>query len=413
MGRLERIRVFVTNYFFVLYMLLAYLAFSFYAPDFLRTFFWGLVFIINIFLVRINKKEDRIVLLYVVFGLLSIIGWLVQPYPFDLFISGYLYSYMPIIFYFIGRKSNEDFPRFYIGLLIGCSFCFIIGYYWLLFKTEWYFARFLEIGTNAMQYNENTAMYARFSSFLDSYHTGNYGACAMCCGLGLLISNVKIKYKKVIAIIIILISFVAIMLCRQRVAMFVGIFILFYFFSRMGKRNAISVIILLMIVVLLPYYLLVKFGDDTFINQIFGRFTEDSTMDSLLEGRSDTWIYALANQRDYFFGHGIGGGGHMAHALGIKPAITDGSYFKILLETGVFSLGFFIYLLIHGLFVSYKRRGAPSVEHMILLFYLFSFIGANIIDFPYIMIPFWFALGRCVTKHYNNKYVLNNITKYE
>ena len=92
----------------------------------------------------------------------------------------------------------------------------------------------------------------------------------------------------------------------------------------------------------------------------------------------------------------------MAYAIGIRPAITDGSYFKILLETGIFSLGVFIYLLLHGLHISYKRKGTPSVEHMILFYYMFSFIGANIVDFPYVMIPFWFALGRSVSIHYSS-----------
>ena len=99
------------------------------------------------------------------------------------------------------------------------------------------------------------------------------------------------------------------------------------------------------------------------------------------------------NQRDYIFGHGLGGGGHLAYAAGIQPTVRDGSYFKVLLETGILSTLCLLYLLFYSLKKSFREKEL-RIEFLTIFFFSCSMIGANVIEFQYVIIPMWFAIGR-------------------
>ena len=123
------------------------------------------------------------------------------------------------------------------------------------------------------------------------------------------------------------------------------------------------------------------------------RYTSEGSS-SLMSSRDYTWINAIKDQRNYIFGHGLGSGGHLANAAGIKPVVLDGSYFNLLLETGLFNTLCFIGILLSSLKRAYTFRRTYIVEFLLLLFYLCSLLGANIIDMPYIIAPMWYILGR-------------------
>lgn len=399
---IQKIRNGIRDNFYIIYILLAFLSFRFNFPGFFRSILWGLVILATIGKVRNLKKEDNLILIYCLFAFTSLIGYALHPYPFELYLNVIFYSYVPIIFYFIGRNTNSRYPVFYERAVYACVFCFIVGFYWYLTMPSWYVQKSLDILNLHSQYTEETMSYARFASYLDSYHIGNLGVFSMICSLGYLQSHKKNENKKkyILFIGFLLVSFIALVMSQQRVSMFVGIFIIFLFFYKKYKFKVLLLLPVFVFILAAPLIALHFVGDDMLSEIIISRFRDGSNSSSLLDVRSETWINALFNQRDYLFGHGVGGGGQYAYMMGVKPTVNDGSYFKILLETGIFSLGIFIYLLINALKKSYSTKYL-SVEHAIVFYYAMSMIGANVVDMPYIIVPYWYALGRIFNRNYN------------
>ena len=128
----------------------------------------------------------------------------------------------------------------------------------------------------------------------------------------------------------------------------------------------------------------------------------------MVSSRSAQWVEAL-NGFTYspIFGLGVGSSGHAALGADPRhPRVTDGSYFKILLEGGILTFIPFMLILGLSLFRAYKHRKQYYVEFPLLFFYSCSLLGANIIDMPYIILFMWYIIGRVNSK---NKF----ITVYE
>ena len=135
------------------------------------------------------------------------------------------------------------------------------------------------------------------------------------------------------------------------------------------------------------------FGDDVF-GQITERLSQHDSA-SLVSSRSNQWKEAIEGfYMEPLFGLGVGSGGHLAEEVGLKPYVTDGSYFKILLEGGIFSFIPFISVLLLSLTKSFIQRKKYFIEFPLLLFFSLSMIGANVIDMPYIIMFMWYIIGR-------------------
>ena len=74
--------------------------------------------------------------------------------------------------------------------------------------------------------------------------------------------------------------------------------------------------------------------------------------------------------------------------------VTDGSYFKILLEGGLASFIPFMIIMISSLYRGFRMKEKYYVEFPLLLFFAFSLVGANVIDMPYIIMFMWYIIGR-------------------
>ena len=389
----------LTDNCYLLFSVLAFLTFYYDVPSFIRPALFLIIVFLNI--KSINTKLGSIslfVLLYFFAAFLSLTGTLVRPYPESFFLTDLYWAYLPIIFYFIGHQSSDVYPIFYKSSLLAFMFIFIVGFFFLIFPTERYITKTLEILNLHSHYTDESYMYARFASFLDSYHTSNLGVCSLCFGFGLLRLGSNNKYfVKILAIMAITISIIAIMLAQQRVAMFTSIIILVYFLiSSFGKNKLWWIVAIAIFGVLLFIafnFYLSFFGDD-----VFGHITErlsqhDSA--SLVSSRSNQWKEAIEGfYMEPLFGLGVGSGGHLAEEVGLKPYVTDGSYFKILLEGGIFSFIPFISVLLLSLTKSFIQRKKYFIEFPLLLFFSLSMIGANVIDMPYIIMFMWYIIGR-------------------
>jgi hypothetical protein len=382
---------------YIIFSVLAFLTFYYDTPDIIRpVLLLGIAFL-NIRTVKMGKM-NRVVIFYFFAAFISLTGSLIRPYPISFFLTDMYWAYLPIIFYFIGNKSSDDYPIFYERSLWAFMFIFIVGFYFLVSPTERYISKTIETLNLHSQYNEGTYMYARFASFMDSYHTSNLGVCSLCFSFGLMkfCSREKLLIR-LFAIIAIAISFVTIMLAQQRVAMYISVIILIYYLIANSSKNKfggiVTIIVLGVLMALAINYYLSFFGED-FLNQITGRFSQEKSS-TLVSSRSNQWIEAFDGfLMEPLFGLGVGSGGHLAAEIGLKPIVTDGSYSKVLLEGGLFSFIPFIIILISTLIKGFKQRKKYYVEFPLLFFFSCSMIGANVIDMPYIIMFMWYIIGR-------------------
>lgn len=349
---------------------------------------------------------DKIVMLYFFTSFLTLSGNLVISYPFGNFIKVFIYSYVPIIFYFIGKSRYSIFTNFLGRSNLGIMFLFILGFYFLLNPTDIYISKSLEALNLHGHYTEDTLVFARFASFMDSYHTANLGTCSLCFSFGLLKYSNLPQFKhpklvKIVALLFIIVSVIAILLARQRVSMYIGFLIFAYYIFCSGFDRNVILIIVISILVGGVYYLINSF-DGVFVEQITRIFSREGSS-TLFSSRSNQWLEAL----DGFFqepllGLGIGSSGHVAYTNSPQhPIVTDGSYFKILVEGGILSFIPFMLILVYSFLKAYKYRRKYYIEMPLLFFFSCSLLGANIIDMPYIILFMWYIIGRINSKNNN------------
>lgn len=398
----------ITDNSYILFMVISFLSFYFGISGVLRQILWILLFTLNLKYVRIQSSMDRIVMFYFSASVLTLTGSLVIPYPVTDFIKVFIYSYVPIIFYFVGKYRYSIYTDFIVKSNLGIMFLFILGFYFLLFPTDTYIAKSLEVVNINHHYTEETLSFARFASFMDSYHTANLGICSLCFSFGLLkfSKGLRSKYHKLInisAILFILVSVIAILLARQRVAMYIGLLIFAYYMLSSGFGKIPIFIVVTPVVIGFLYYLF-AFSDTLFIEQITRIFSKEGSS-TLFSSRVDQWKEAIEGfLMKPIMGLGVGSSGHVAYVSNPQhPIVTDGSYFKILVEGGIVSFLPFMAILCFSLLKSFKYRKIYYMEFPMLLFFSASLLGANIIDMPYIILFMWYIIGRINSK---SKYII-------
>jgi hypothetical protein len=130
--------------------------------------------------------------------------------------------------------------------------------------------------------------------------------------------------------------------------------------------------------------------DSSILDILYERLYSTS---SVVSERSSTWNIEIKNLFDLLFGHGLGSASHQAHYLGFS-SITDGQYFKILYELGIFGFFLFLAIIFFSLIRGFKFFNYYYIEVLIILFFVIANVGANPLSMPIIIAIFWFSLGR-------------------
>ena len=394
----------LTDNSYAFFMIFAFLSFYYNVPGVLRQALWVLLFILNLKYVKIESQMDKIVMFYFLSSLLTLSGNIIIPYPLGNFIKVFIYSYVPVIFYFIGKYRYSEYTTFMNRSNIGIMFLFILGFYFLLFPTDIYITKSLEALNLHGHYTEDTLELARFSSFMDSYHTANLGICSLCFSFGLLkYSNIshfkRPNFMKFVSILFIVISLVAILLARQRVAMYIGFLIFAYFLFNCGLKKRIIFAIVVPLIIGGVCYLMSSI-DDVFLEQITKNFSKKASS-TLFSDRSNQWLEAIDGFcQAPLCGLGVGSSGHVALMSNPNhPIVTDGSFFKILVEGGIITFIPFVLILGFSFLKAYKYRRKYYIECPLLFFFGCSLLGANVIDMPYIILFMWYIIGRINSKN--------------
>ena len=397
----HNIRDFINDNFYIFFVILSFLSFRFSFLGSVRSVFWVLLIVLN--LPSCFKKKgliDDLIYIYIATALLSIVGWLQRDYPFSFFLTVLFESYVPIIFYFIGRESSEQISTFYKRCIYAILFVNLIGFWCIYTMPSWYVEKSLEVMNENGFYSEDNLKFARFASFLDSYHTSSLSVYMLCISIGGYYFLHNKLWARVLFMFSLIIAVIGILLAQQRVAMFVGLALIPLNMLLMSINNesknrlaTAKLSVLIVIGICFIIVLTMQFEDYFSADNVLQRFSGESR-DAMVSSRSGTWVDALENQEDFIFGHGLGGGGHLAQTIGITPTVRDGSYFVLLLETGLLSVITFISILGVSLIRGFMRRRVNIIDLSILIYCCFALVGSNCIHFPYVIGVMWYAIGR-------------------
>ncbi len=184
-------------------------------------------------------------------------------------------------------------------------------------------------------------------------------------------------------------SVVCSLISMQRGAWAVTFFsILFYLFVNRKYFSILLVSTLLVGIIFLSYlFLEFYFADSNITSYLLQRFI--SLKDAVGE-RNHQWYYALNKFIDYPFGFGLGTFSHKAVSLHGDNAATDGNYWRILVEYGIFGVIVYAYVLFSILTKAILRKEFLIMQLLIVL--LFLSIGTNVMDLYYTSYLFYIIL---------------------
>jgi len=382
----------------------------------------SLVIVIKLYNVNNNNGGMKSFLtLFIVFNLTTGLAYLWNGRPIACYLNDVM-NYIPaMLFMFVGMFDYRVERTFYKSFLLYCTISMAIGLLLYVTATSWFITRSMEIYNSQWfaedQYNEDSYLNAlRFSSYLASEYAVIYlGMAAFCTALFYLYSNsinTSIK-RRVLYIASVIILLVAFFLSQMRVAIVYSVLLLSFYFVRGLKRQqggaSLKMLLFLTLFTVVAFmYLGASYGDrlDSLLEMVTERLS-DLSIGKLAQGR-DTQLSTLMSTWDYvIFGHGLGSGGSSAVSRGF-PGVTDLQYIKILFETGLLGLLFFLVLVLSTLIRSIKFLRYYLIEAGIIGFVLIAMIGGNTLSLGYLYIlPFWYAMGMVWNKNYLN-YAKNN-----
>jgi hypothetical protein len=302
--------------------------------------------------------------------------------------SGYTSFYMyilPMLGFFIGAKLNRDgIARAFFNVALVHA---VLG---LLFYD--FFALPGQLSTIVAKMKDGVFQF-RMASVSGSIVFG----AIMVYGLissAYLYEKQRNKFYMIMMIVFLLCS----ILSQQRSAWGCSIlFCLWYFSNNIKERWPY---LLLMVVILVSGVNYVAYVSpellDFLILRFTGSFGGDSNDVTIVNERSHMWLTAI----DHFilnpFGLGAGQGGWISYTqdVNIDIVVTDGDYFRLLLESGIPGVLVFIYLL-GAILLSFIRdnRSEASYMYWLTIGSALQMVGSNITELYYANFAFWLALG--------------------
>lgn len=362
--------------------------FPFIRPGVLASVVLCLIIIFNYKLFTFNSNLFHLVLFsYILYNIYTFTFYFSTGIPKAIFFQEFSNSMLPITFFFIGKSNlpQDKLNSFYKIFSIAGVFCLIVGIYYLLFPSEIYIRYLTKTITNFVYINYLKDM--RLNSFLGSTDIGTLSSILVILSLFYMVKN-KIKLKYVLLYVF---GILCVGLSMQRSAMAVtSVMIILWHIYGVYKGQFNFQFVFVQVFLVIISFLIIFIYEPHLFDQIITRFGNFS---SAFSERSHSWYIAIKNSSNLFFGTGLGSVGHKAIGFS-KNFIHDGSYFKILLETGI--IGFTLFFLIFFL-TFYKYFLDSEDKHFeisIIFVFLFQALGSNVLAFQALLPIFWFSVGR-------------------
>lgn len=358
-----------------------------------------LLFTVNQFIKSKNRKFsllDKLVLGYFLFNVL--LG-VYLAHNLKASIYGFRLSYLPMLAYFAGSfywDKSVDIEKLFKGFFKILVLIAIIGFllYFVFPDLHLYFHKMTTDKPIAQAFGS----IVRMTSIL--WTPVVFGVLMMTAFFYWIYNYFKTGSNW--ALLYIFIVGIALILSISRgpiLASIIG-FILLCFLCRNLKRivTASGVLVLTVGVTLL-----------TLTNQsrMFGWILESSEETMSLEKgntRVDLWYEVMNTVKHNPMGLGLGKAGHAAvqnfppGTPGVSFASTDGWYFKLMLETGVFSLALYLTMALFFFIAMIKYIRRNSFDFVSFIFILFVTVGlvnlvSNVLDFYLFSYLYWLILG--------------------
>lgn len=381
------------------------------------------LFIIKAVKIAIQHQHTRFITYlnaFVVYSIISGFFYAFNDAPFACFTSGFKFFLFPVVFAYLGYtdSSNNKFEKCY---MYACLFCFLIGFY-LYYNVPSYYSKYLlQVKDSSWNMDassldtDNVINFTRFGSFFSSSYAVQYfGIPALI--MSLVYANKKSPNMNIWFIYAIAItSFVACILCQQRMAMsfsFLIPLILSIYYSKYGNFKLLKILILSIIIILLfggVILSLEKF--DFFREMIVLRFEKMNFWEALKDRTGQFESFGRMTTLSAIFGLGLGSCSTIAGSFGLD-SVFDSEFPKIFYELGLVGIVMFLFVIIPTLLRGLKYFKFLHMELMIVAFFLTAGIGSDSLTFFIYDIIFWYSVGRIWNKaHLSNTIINNNIIK--
>ena len=355
-----------------------------------------------------NKNNQFIVLLglYACYVLASVVCYAFNGTPIVCYYRTILNYFLPICFAFIGYSLSDD-NKYYKYYLYSCAFCFIVGFY-LMATFPPYYVEYLQTTVQDHEdFGRQDLMESiRFCSFLgSSYNISYISIPALILSLSFA-SKPETGIKKWLCYVIAMVSFVAAIICQQRIAIFFAIIIVLfysYYILKHGNNKLVFVYILLtvLIVSVVGSYIQGLEVFDSLRENVLDRFHKMDVSVAMSSRTGQYTGFSRATWWSYIIGLGMGSCGHLVIPFNLE-GVYDGEFVKTFYEFGIIGSAIFALLVLLTLVRGIKLFKYLHQEFFIMLFFLGACVGASALTFFIFNSMFWFAMGRIWNKGYLN-----------
>ncbi|MFM2226352.1 MAG: hypothetical protein RJA07_2554 [Bacteroidota bacterium] len=366
------------------------------------------------------SKIDKIFIGYFLF---SIIYGCILSRDIKACILGFRLSYLPMLFYFVGKyidESKENFSKKYLDPIFSLfGVIGLVGFFLYFFVPAWNMKIIGNITGAVNQY-----LIVRMTSIF-------WTPVVFGTSMGFTLLYFVHKYfvsEKITKLNWIFISFswfgLVLSVSRGPIICFVLMMLLmFYVFKNTQKTLRILILFICLYVISILFASLqqqILYNGGNFFSLFYNmvNFTvksaaETATMEQGLT-RVELWQRSWISFVQQPWGYGLGKSGHIAWRLfkntniPSSPYSTDGWYLKLLGETGILGAAFFSVLLFYFANRIKKMRLLfdKSITTFLVLLFIFVLIQnivSNVVDYYCIAPLFYMLLGYCTKYFYNEK----------
>lgn len=364
-------------------------------------------FVLRAISICLQKSKNKFVTIFGLFALYILLTGLAYGFnktPYQCYLLGIQYYFAPLCFAPLGYSlaTNHGFNKFY---LYACLFCFLIGFYLYATLPPMYMDYLAEVQGYEKFNQDQLFGVSRFSSFLPGpYNISYLSVPALILSIAYSV-NPDAGINRLLCYLIAGVSFIAAIICQQRISMFFAIIIVsFYAFylSQKGNRSIIlafiGIIVLLMVIINnyvseMPFF-------DTLKENVLMRIEKMDVSDAMSERTGQYTGFDRATWWSYIIGLGLGSCGHLALPYNLHT-ISDGEFVKTFFEFGLLGTVLFVFLIVKTLLRGVRLFKYLHAEVLIVFFFLGACIGASALTFFVYNSMFWFSMGRI----WNNDYI--------
>lgn len=331
----------------------------------------------------LGKTKNILFAIYIIISIISIGGYLINERPLELYIKALSYNILPSMLYIVGMVSANKEYNVLKSILYSNTIILFGGLVIYFVFPEFYWENYYASGGSLL----------RFGAYIGSIQVGSIAVA----NIPLIFSN-KLNIPHKARPIILIISTISIILSAQRSAYINLVAILFLLITlsfKVKRKLNVFKTIRLAIVLIVSSVIIFQIFDNLISDQLKNYFLIRIIKidNSMITARSGQWIVALDYFSKFPLGMGLGAGGDKASIAGML-LIPDGSYLRILVETGMFGIVSFIGTNI----IAIINNKASGYHKLALLTYLTAAIGSNVFDLYYSSFVYWVLLGYIVNE---------------